>query len=359
MDESAANQSTCHLSTSLLMCFLIGCGTQTASEKELGLETPTLQTVATLQIAEPQNERRTIVFYGKLIAEKSAAMRFSIAGNVDRVEAAIGDRKKQGEILAVIAQPELSAEKTKLDLQVQQLRSRVAQSPQSQQARIQQQIEGLQAQQKQLDAQLASGILIAPFDCIVRNVRVEAKKSASPVIAALDVVADRTPIVVGQLPENTLQQLPPEQTIWVAIVDKAFKCKIRQPTVDVDNVVMEFAEPLPPDYWLFDDVVEARFILETKSEGYWLPIGALRRDAVGHWNMLATQTDVPNVLEGVLLEARRVNVKRTKADSVLVDGAIHVGDLIVGSGGHRVVAGQRVVVNPVSDDVVVPAGADL
>lgn len=370
MDGFVAKFPTLSQCAALLMCFHLGCGSLTDSETEgldgSSLAPPTLQLVNVSRVVASEKEVRTFVFYGKLTAEESAVLRFSVAGQVDRVEASVGDAKKRGDVLAVIAQPQLTADKAKLDDQLQQLNDSVTGRSPAQRALIQEQISGVQAQQKQLEALLANGVLVAPFDCIVRSVRVSAGKSASPIVAALEVVADRQPIVVGNLPEGTSLPLPSDQPVWVAIAGRTFKCIMRQPDPAEAKVVSEFAEPLAPDYWLFDDVVEARFRLLIDSEGFWLPIGALGRGTDGGWEVLAVEAeaeaeaeDKSDKSDGVVLEARAVNVLRTTFDSVLVDGQVDIGDLIVAAGGHRVVAGQRVVVRPVVGDAVAPTGAGL
>jgi hypothetical protein len=114
MDGLAAKLTSFKLRIAMLMCFNVGCSTQTGVEKDVSPSTPTLQNVEVLRVAE-RDEVRTVVFYGKLIAEETAALRFSIAGKVDRVEAAVGDRKKEGEIRAVIAQPELTAKARRIN----------------------------------------------------------------------------------------------------------------------------------------------------------------------------------------------------------------------------------------------------
>jgi hypothetical protein len=93
MDAHPANPTMFRLYRALLICFHVGCGTQTDLPPDMFHGSPTLQTVKALRVKESPAELRTVVFYGKLKAEEAAALRFSMAGQVERVDAKVNDQK--------------------------------------------------------------------------------------------------------------------------------------------------------------------------------------------------------------------------------------------------------------------------
>lgn len=110
--------------------------------------------------------------------------------------------------------------------------------------------------------------------------------------------------------------------------------------------------------------VDARFVLESadayvrpgdlarleidtwvEEPGIWVPIQALAEGERGLWTVLVAE---PADDASFMLERRALEILHATAEQAYVRGALREGDLLVASGTHRLVAGQRVV--PSNDD---------
>ena len=80
----------------------------------------------------------------------------------------------------------------------------------------------------------------------------------------------------------------------------------------------------------------------TKTNGYWLPIKALKESDRGLWSCYSVVT---NDMGETIVERQYVEILVTESDRTLVKGTIQPGDSIVANGIHRLVPGQRVSLN--------------
>jgi len=90
----------------------------------------------------------------------------------------------------------------------------------------------------------------------------------------------------------------------------------------------------------------ARFDIErfVETTGYWVPTSALIEGPRGLWQgLVVDEQDGEQVLVKHTIE-----VLHASEDRVFVRGTLAAGDLLVSKGTHRVVAGQRVSLEPVS-----------
>ncbi len=112
------------------------------------------------------------------------------------------------------------------------------------------------------------------------------------------------------------------------------------------EVILELDEGAPARV---GDIAELRFDRTIREPGFWVPVDALTEGARGVWNVLAVREpgrDAPGVADSTgathVLERRPVELVYQEANRVFVRGALEDGDVIVGGGLHRVVAGQGV-----------------
>lgn len=86
----------------------------------------------------------------------------------------------------------------------------------------------------------------------------------------------------------------------------------------------------------------ARLEIETfvDEPGLWVPLDALAEGARGLWTVLVAERADDTTF---LLERRTLEILHATNGEAFVRGALHEGDLLVASGVHRLVAGQRVV----------------
>ncbi len=90
----------------------------------------------------------------------------------------------------------------------------------------------------------------------------------------------------------------------------------------------------------------ARFDIErfVETTGYWVPTSALIEGPRGLWQgLVVDEQDGEQVLVKHTIE-----VLHASEDRVFVRGTLEAGDLLVSKGTHRVVAGQRVSLEPAS-----------
>ena len=90
----------------------------------------------------------------------------------------------------------------------------------------------------------------------------------------------------------------------------------------------------------------ARFDIErfVETPGYWVPASALIEGPRGLWQgLVVDEQDGEQILVKHTIE-----VLHASEDRVFVRGTLGVGDLLVSKGTHRVVAGQRVSLEPAS-----------
>ena len=158
------------------------------------------------------------------------------------------------------------------------------------------------------------------------------------------------------LPANVAQQLRPDQTVWVGIGSKAVASTVttRTPNEDVTGqttVLLKFKDELSADSWSFGQVVEIRFFVRTTHSGYWLPLSALQRHSSGQWTIHV----VPQAGHHSSAVVQRVaEVLHLEDDFVVASTTLNKDDRIVVNGGHRIVTGQQVTPNDITDQIKPP-----
>lgn len=97
-----------------------------------------------------------------------------------------------------------------------------------------------------------------------------------------------------------------------------------------------------------------RFTAEQRVEksGYWVPTTALSRSTRGLWSVFVVEspedgTATADSGQGIIAR-RDIELLDNVEDRSFVRGTLRPGDQVVTSGTHRVVVGQRVIVNPAS-----------
>jgi RND family efflux transporter MFP subunit len=209
-----------------------------------------------------------------------------------------------------------------------------------------------EARLRRIDIDLAKSELRAPYDAaVVRRFVDEGQVlgAGQPVLevqeaAALEVRLAVSGEVVDSLAEGTRVELDiggRAATATVAAVIARRDLRTR-----AIEVILELEPGAPARV---GDIAELRFARTIREAGFWVPVDALTEGARGVWNVLALREparDERGSDQGTgathVLERRPVELVYQEADRVFVRGALEDGDVIVGGGLHRVVAGQAV-----------------
>ena len=208
-------------------------------------------------------------------------------------------------------------------------------------------VEGLDAALADLEVDMKDTELRTPFagTISVRSVDEGTVVAAgAPIVSLVETGALEARVGV---PPEVAQQLAVGQEHEVAVGAASFVASVKallpqlDPATRTRTVVLEFAAEDSPRL-LVEQVARLKLARRLGSEGYWLPIEALAAGPRGLWICYA-------VVEG-RVEPRHVEVLHTDGDRVLVRGTIDtgdeitvgMGDEIIASGTHRVVAGQKV-----------------
>lgn len=324
------------------LVFLSGCdGIRSSSETtaDVVAHQPTLVNV--VRVAEVSDALITEVCFGKLKPDRHASLSFAVPGQVKTVFKRAGDQCTRGEVLAVLSQPELDAQKAQVEAVIPQL----SHGPE---------VAELQAKLKSIDAQLAAGTLVAPFDGLVFECSIKTGSRTSPGMSAMVVVTDGTPFVDATLPKDIAARLVPNQTFWVGTDSASVVLKVASlfPSAESSGsqrLRLDFIDDLPDGSWTLDDAVEIRFHVRTGQTGFWIPLSALQTTSRGQWAVhVLVGADKP------VVERRIVEVIQLEDDFALVTGALVDGDKLVVEGGHRIVTGQKVTAVNVSKKFTSP-----
>ena len=310
------------------------------------------------------NALKTVICFGKLRAARQSRLGFGRSGRVKTVyKNQLGDRAAEGDKLAEIEQTQLEDQKRKINQAISQAKQDLQNSTGSRLASLQQQIQKLESQLKEVDLELKNGVIVAPYPCLITERSVETGTLVSPTTPAFQIIEDAPPLVEASLPRAAAAQLEADQMVLVGIGNSQVVAKIiaRSPLQDPtgsQRILLEFAGELSPDSWAYGQVVEVRFLNRTGKSGFWLPLSALQRNANGLWSALVAQPQ-GDAEDAPLQVARRIlEIVQLEDEQALVQGSLDEGELVIVNGTHRIVPGQQVTTINVSNDFTAPFGLE-
>ena len=305
------------------------------------------------------NALKTVVCYGKLTAARRSRLGFGRAGRVKTVYTKLGDRAAEGDKLAEIEQSQLENRKQQIDQAISQAKQDLQNSTGSRLVSLQQQVQKLESQRKEVDLELKNGVIVAPYPSLIAERNIDVGTLVSPTTPAFEIIEDAAPLVEASLPTTAAAQLEADQIVLVGIGNSQVVAKImaRSPLQDPtgsQRVLLEFADALSPDSWAYGQMVEVRFLNRTGNSGFWLPLSALQRNANGLWSALVAQP-LGDAEDAPLQVARRsLEIVQLEDDQALVQGSLEEGDLVIVNGTHRIVPGQQVTAIDISSGFGTP-----
>lgn len=306
---------------------------------------------------------------GLVTARRESVLGFETGGRLDAIHADIGDRVREGDLLAELdtralqarlasARAEAEASRTTAELanltlerqrtllqQGHVSRQRLDEAEASARA-ARARAEAAEAGAAQLEVQLDLARLEAPFDGVVTARAVDEGAVAAPGSPVLTLIETGAPELRVGIPPRDSGRLTEGETYEVEIEGRVYTARLRATTGIVDRASRSVTAvfDFEPDQAVMTGEV-ARLILPAPLEtrGFWAPVTALAEGRRGLWSVYALTG------EGIYtLEPRPVEILHTEETRVYLTGAVEEGTQILASGLQRVTPGQSVV--PVSGE---------
>lgn len=343
-----ARRLPCHIRTWGLLSLIAvaGCDNRAAERSFPGRDAEPL-TVNVITVGGEQITERTSVIFGKLQPEKRRLLRFSRPGRIATVNVNDGETVVAGQLLATIDQAGLDQQTASLNRKTEELKAANAQASPQQQPAIRTQLAEFEGQLAKIESERKALSIIAPFDGVIWKSNLSVGETANPSTSTIDLVSNNQPFIAVSFTEEKVQTLKDDQVFWVSIGTEIFRARLITAMQDVDTSrdgVLQFESDVPPDLWQFDTVCEIRFQQIRDNAGVWVPLSSISSSPAGFQVLTVLPTE-----DGNKLESRQVTIRQIDRNDALVTGEIESGDLIVSSGGHRVVSGQIVSIRTSSD----------
>ena len=363
-DSSLASNPTASRKITLVLAVgvcsvALGCGladspaglTGSLSEEDVA---PLKVNVAQATLIE--NVFDTSISFGKLEARRSSSLAFARGGRVERIFADVGDMVAEGTKIAELDQGALVNQQEELDRELATKRSQLsafqARRNQTQASSVQREITDLIIRQEQLAREFANGYVVAPYRGVIveRNVNEgDAVPGGRPFFR---IIEDAQPIVRLDVPTTLATQIKFGEEVWVKSETQVLQAKVAtiSPEVSPSSRTRSLTLDITTDdenvNWTYGETIEAQFWIATENSGYWLPFSALQREASGLWSAFVLETDG----ERQIVRRRILELVQLEDTHALVRGSINEGDLYIVDGLNRVVPGQWVEGNLLSND---------
>lgn len=275
---------------------------------------------------------------GQLIARLDTAQlraaRRRIVASLEEAQAGVGISTLTAERLGELANDEFisrqSADEAKFGLQAAEAKRRE-----------------LEAARAQIDVDLRKSKLVAPFSGTVSARLVD---EGTVVAAGMPIIrfreSDEKEAVIG-VPVSLTVPVGSEQELLLN--ERRIPAPVTAHINDVDaqtrTVTLIFA--LPSDVRAAEgEVIRLALVRTVPGTGFWVPISGLTQGLRGMWTVYSIKEDE----EGAVVAREAVEILHTETDRAFVRGTLEDGDLIVSTGLHRVVPGQRVRVSPAAPE---------
>lgn len=294
------------------------------------------------------------ISFGTIKPSRSSSLGFARGGRVAKVYYNIGDYVAEGETIAELEQNDLVEQLEKVNQSLADAQSLLStyqsRNNRQQVARVQQDIESLNVQQKELRRELDKGLILAPY----RAQLAESNATVGDMVPSgrplFRINEDVPPIVEVNLPSAQASNTSIGEEVWIKKNGELWPATVesKSPEVDPSSRTQLMKLGLPDSEteaetegsidWTFGEVVEVHFWTATERSGFWLPYSALQREANGLWSTYVIEGEGENQTLG----RRIVEIVQLESDYALVQGSLAPDDLYLVDGLNRAVPGQRV-----------------
>jgi RND family efflux transporter MFP subunit len=308
-------------------------------------------------------ERR---FAGRVEAGRTSEAGFELGGRVAEVAVDEGDVVAAGTVLARLDTARLDARREELEARLRQARTeRDLARTTVERVRAAREFDGASRQEldearerleaaeaavdlatsriASLEVDLRKSVLRAPFEATVTRRHLDEGRVAArgePVVT-LQERGPRTARIGVAGP--AIDALAVEQRRTVTVEGRPVSGRVgavlpvRTPGTRTVDVLVE----LPAGAARPGDLAVLAVERRVRSEGAWLPLGALSEGERGLWTALVARP-VPGEDRLHVLRPRQLALLHEEGGRAFVSGALEPGDRVVATGRHRVVPGQRV-----------------
>ena len=319
----------------IMVASAIGCDSSGNRNDKL-TQDKNLVTVNAIEIKKIDDAVETATYFGILEPNRQRLVGFAVPGELESV-AEIGSTVTVGQTLAKLKSTDLEQKKQSLESQIQQLGNNAGE-----------QSTQLRNQLDSINRQLATRIIVAPYDSIISDTFTESGSLVQANSRVLKILESQKPNVKINLPKRIANWISPDQTIKFLIDDKAKQGTLKRKDITENpvgstTVWLSITSELNDTNWTFGQAVEVRFAQPSGDSGFWLPTSSLSRSTDGVWSVFVLVTDDSSDQSDIAqVERRLVRIVQTQDSRVLAQGSLDENELIVENGLHRIVNGQRV-----------------
>ena len=322
-------------------------------------------TVNVFKLKRETTVTKTSVYFGKLSPKRQSRLGFRQSGTVKAVLKQVGDTANQGDKLAELDQAQLENRQK----QLQQAITRLEQEQQNSARREPDNLNTYRSQLNRVELELASGVIEAPYDCIISQIDVGIGDLVSPQKPALEIVENAAAMVEVQIPFAIADNLNVGQSVWITAGENILKAAIKTKSPQVTAVgnkrlTLEITDDSGKDTKsMFGQTVKIEFQTETATQGFWIPQSALVGKSDGLWGILVVAnaesgTAANAIAPNKVVAQRLIKILSMKDDWVLVDATLPDTESIIVDGTHRIVLGQQVNPNDITSSLSIANGGN-
>jgi RND family efflux transporter MFP subunit len=204
-------------------------------------------------------------------------------------------------------------------------------------------IAGYESQLKQVEQELKTGLLYAPYPGVITQISVHQGTQVSPALSVMQ-IASHSLIVQVNVPNSIASGLKESMTVSLQAGSDSFQGSIRAVLPQLDRntrtrtVLVEVSPESLERKLVPGETVNAQFQINDPQTGIWLPLSALSQEHGERWTVYVVQKRE----ERHVVASRTVEVVRLEHDRVLVQGDLAAGERVIRDGVQRVVPGQIV-----------------
>ncbi|MEM1091957.1 MAG: efflux RND transporter periplasmic adaptor subunit [Pseudomonadota bacterium] len=321
-------------------------------------------------------------FAGLVVPAQSTDLGFELAGKVSMLTADEGETVQAGERLAMLDTDLLLDRRRELSAQLEEIVANIELNRLNNKRIVELESKGfaskqradelateydtLNARQAQVEAALTTNQtridkseLRAPFDSTVSARFVDAGavvNAGTPVLRLLE--SGQAEARVG-VPVRMLDSLSVGQSVSLSVAGQATTGQVIAlgQNVTRSTLTVPVRVVLSPEApAVFGDQAYLQLDETIVAEGFWVPLEAITEGMRGLWNVYAARPEADG--SAYVIESRDVRVLFAETRRAFVSGALAGDELIVQSGLHRLVPGQRVVRAEASSQLGMTAAGD-
>lgn len=341
----------------LVVCATGGCEQQSASSFNPNTATasPTLQRVDVIEVEQTNDAYQATSFMGALKPRRSIPLAFTQGGRVAKIEVASGQQVAAEQRLAQTDVSELERQKAAVEAALETAQQQFSANQDS--AALRTRIADLQRNLDEIDREIASATITAPFAGVVTKRSVEVGQVVSAGMPVFDLVDSDNLIVEVKVATRIANGMSPGEPVWVLIQGQPYEALIStvlpttQGSTRTRTVTLSFREDQPSQIFNAGDAVEVSYWTQTDNSGFWLPYSVLQQQTTGLWSALIAEDEDNDTFARV----RTLDVIQLHDNLALVQGALNQGDRVIINGLNRIVPGQKVLATLSENRLAIPS----